>query len=223
MHVLAVLLDRGTVVKRNPAEARLWAERLQANPPPDWGAVHVQVLWARLLVESEKSEDRVRGLAVLEGLARSGHRDARGVLGIAIRNENPVRARALLEQALGSHPGRAIPPLAEMLIRGEGGPKDERRALKLLQSDSTVPGISGALGQLYLEGRLVPRDVGRGIQLVRHLAVWDHDARLRLMDLLAAHPEVRIEHPDSLLYIAIEAARASRQPALHRDRSRRSR
>jgi len=44
-----------------------------------------------------------------------------------------VRARKLLETAVRTDPGHALAPLAEMLIAGEGGPKDERRALLRLQ------------------------------------------------------------------------------------------
>jgi hypothetical protein len=36
--------------------------------------------------------------------------------------------------------------------------------------------------------------------------VWDLDARLQVLRLLAANPEVRVEYPKSVLYNAIEAA-----------------
>jgi len=45
-------------------------------------------------------------------------------LALAIRKEDPVRARALLEESRRPDPGGAIVPLAEMLIAGEGGPAD---------------------------------------------------------------------------------------------------
>lgn len=63
---------------------------------------------------------------------------------IAIRASDPVRARA-----------------ADMLIKGEGGPADPKRAVSLLSSwrASDVPGVKGALGLLYIEGKLVPRDL----------------------------------------------------------------
>jgi hypothetical protein len=166
MHVLAVLLDRGGPVKRDPAQARLWAERALAKPSKDREPADLQVLLGRLLVTSEKADEPSRGLAILEALARAGRGDAKAELAEAIRKDDPVRARALLEEALRSYPGHAIAPLADMLIKGEGGPKDEKRAVKLLHSDSTVPAIGAARGQLYLEGRLVPRDLPRAIKAI---------------------------------------------------------
>ena len=48
-----------------------------------------------------------------------------------------------------------------MLIKGEGGPADPKRAVSLLSTwgASDVPGVKGALGLLYIEGKLVPRDL----------------------------------------------------------------
>jgi hypothetical protein len=40
----------------------------------------------------------------------------------AIREDDPVRARKLLEETRRDDRGGATPPLAEMLIAGEGGP-----------------------------------------------------------------------------------------------------
>ena len=42
-------------------------------------------------------------------------------------------ARALLESAARTYAGAALAPLSDMLIKGEGGPKEERRALKLFE------------------------------------------------------------------------------------------
>jgi hypothetical protein len=68
-----------------------------------------------------------------------------------------------------------------------------------------VPGVSGALGQAYLEGKLVPRDVVKGVGLLSVWARWDYDARLRLMAWLAANPKQTITYPEGLLYDATEA------------------
>jgi TPR repeat protein len=118
----AVLLDRGTTVKRDPAAARYWAERAVANPAKGESRGDLQVLLGRLLVTSEKPEERARGIDLLERL--SGRFGAKTALANAIRAEDPVRARALLEEALRPDPGGATPALAMMLIKGEGGPAD---------------------------------------------------------------------------------------------------
>jgi TPR repeat protein len=205
--MLAVLLDRGATVKRDPAGARLWAERAIANPSGDVRPIDVQALLGRLLVKSENVEERTRGLALLENLSHS-RGDAKAYLAGAIRASDPVRARALLEDGLRSYPGAAIPPLADMLIKGEGGPADTKRAVELLsgRSASDVPGVRGALGRLYIEGKLVPRDMQKGVELLGNLAQWDHDARLELMKVLAANPGLSIKYPGGFLYNAVEAA-----------------
>ena len=69
MQMLAVLLDRGDIVKRDPAAARYWAERAVANPAKDESKGDLQVLLGRLLVRSDKPDERARGLDILERLA----------------------------------------------------------------------------------------------------------------------------------------------------------
>lgn len=213
--VLTNLLDRGTIVKRDPAAARFWAERLLANPPADWSAADAQVLAGRLLAGSPVAEERARGISMLERLPAS-RGDAQAELARAIRAGDPVRARSLLEQAARTYPGHAVPPLAEMLIRGEGGPSDPNRAIALLSSRSNLDAaaIQGAYGRLLLEGRLVKQDIPRGIEKIHHWAVWDHDARIDLMRALASHPNVRVRNAGGLLYTFKEAAELGEPDAL---------
>ena len=206
--MLAVLLDRGDTVKRDPADAIHWAERAVANPSKDVEPASMQVLLGRLLIKSTDPAEKARGIALLEKLAQAGRSDARTELAIAVRASDPARARALLEQGLSGYPGGAIPPLADMLIKGEGGPADPRRALALLagRRASDVPGVKGALGLLYIEGKLLPRDLKKGVDLLRTWASWDYDARLKLMKILADNPDLTITYPGSILYDATEAA-----------------
>ena len=51
--------------------------------------------------------------------------------------------------------GAAIPALADMLAKGKGGPADPKHAFALLSRRfwSDAPGVKGALGQAYLEGK----------------------------------------------------------------------
>jgi hypothetical protein len=208
IHILTILLDRGSTVKRNPAEARFWAERLHANPPPDVGHAVTGVLLGRLLAASPQPDERRRGLEFLEELARTGQFGARSELAKATRAEDPVRARALFEATLRSDPGGAVPPFVDMLIKGEGGPADPGRALALLSrvTASDPAGIRAALGRILLEGRLLPRDVPRAVDLILSLAQWEQGAQLEVMGLLAEHPEIRIAHPDSFLRRGVEGA-----------------
>ena len=205
--MLAILLDRGDTVRRDPAAARYWAERAIANPAKDTSRGDLLVLLGRLLVTSNKPEERARGLEILERLSAPGHYQygARTALAKAIRKDDPVRARTLLEEARRPDPGGATPVLAEMLIAGEGGPADPKRALSLLKAPADTAGVKGVLGQLYLEGRLVPRDVQEAVRLIGMAGQWDLDARLQVLRLLAANPGVRVKYPKRVLYDAAEA------------------
>ena len=70
--MLAILLDRGTTVKRDPAAARYWAGRAVANPAKDANTGDLLVLLGRLLVTSDKPDERARGLDILERMAKAG-------------------------------------------------------------------------------------------------------------------------------------------------------
>lgn len=202
MLMLTVSLERGDVVKRDISEAILWAQRLAIQPPKDWSVADAQVMLGRILVKSANAADRARGIMVLSGLARG---DAMATLAETIRTEQPERARTLLEDALRSYPGHAVGPLADMLIKGEGGPADPKRALSLLQSKAQDVGLVKAeLGKLYLDGKLVPRNVDEAARLISLGAVWDYDLRLLLAKILSEHP-VSIAHPQGLLTSLTEA------------------
>jgi TPR repeat protein len=204
--MLAILLDRGTTVKREPAAARYWAGRAVANPAKDASPGSLLVLLGRLLVTSDKPDERDRGLDILERMAKAGVFGAKRELAIAIRKDDPVRARTLLEESLRPDPGGAPPPLAEMLIAGEGGPADPKRALSLLTKRTDTTGVKVVLGRLYLEGKVVPRDPQRAALLFDEAGAWDLDARTEVVRILAANPEVRITNSKHLLYYATEAA-----------------
>jgi TPR repeat protein len=217
MWILAVLLDRGSTVKRDPAGAIHWAERAMAKPPKDTSAADIEVRLGHFLAKSSNPEPRARGIEILERHARARARgDAKAYLAKAIRANDPVRARALLEEGLRSYPGHALPSLADMLIKGEGGPKDDKRALSLLQgrTASDVAAVKAALGRLHLEGRLVPRDIPEAVRLIRGEAIWDQEVRLEVMGLLAANADIRITNPGGFLYDATEAAELGEPGAL---------
>jgi TPR repeat protein len=202
-------LEDGDIVKRDPVAARYWAERAVANPNPSRYASKDDLLvtLGRLLATSDKPDERARGLDILERLSAPGHYQygAKTELAQAIRKEDPVRARALLEESRRPDPGGAIVPLAEMLIAGEGGPADPRRAVSLLKGTSDSWMAKGMLGRLALEGKWVPRDVQEAVRLIDISSGYDFDARLQVLRLLAEHPEVRVNYPKRVLYDAVQA------------------
>jgi TPR repeat protein len=204
---LVAILSRGGPIKHDPAGARYWAKQALANPPKNVRPVDVQVAVGQLLSESDKADERQRGIDLLEPLAKAGRGDAQANLAVAIRNTDAVRARQLLESARGTYPGAALAPLSDMLIKGEGGPKNERRALSLLKGSAYDAYHSKwALGQLTLEGRLVPRDVAAAVKLLGPWSQYDYDTRLQIVRLLAEYPEVQVAYPERFIYRAIEDA-----------------
>ena len=93
-----------------------------------------------------------------------------------------------------------------MLIAGEGGPADPKRAVSLLKGVADSWMAKGMLGQLMLEGKWVPRDIQEGIRLIDLASSYDYDTRIQVLRLLAEYPQVRLNYPGHLLFDAEEAA-----------------
>ena len=199
-------LEDGDIVKRDPVAARYWAERAVANPAREASKGSLLVTLGRLLATSDKPDERARGLDILERMAKAEVFGAKRELAIAIRKEDPARARTLLEESRRPDPGGAIVPLAEMLIAGEGGPADPKRAMSLLKGASDSWMAKGMLGRLALEGKWVPRDIQEAVRLIDISSGYDLDARLQVLRLLAENPEVRVNYPKRVLYDAVQAA-----------------
>ena len=204
---LATILRRGGPIKHDFANSRRWGERALTNPPKEMRPTDVAVVVGEWLSESDNADERKRGLDILEPLAKAGRGDAQAYLAVAIRGADPVRARQLLESAVRTYPGHALAPLSDMLIKGEGGPKDEKRALSLLnRSAYDAQHAKWMLGQLTLEGRLVRRDVAAAVKLLGPWSQWDYDTRLQVVRLVAENPEVEMSYPDRFLFTATEDA-----------------
>jgi TPR repeat protein len=206
MFRLATALYRGGVgLKRDLANARIWGERALAHPPRGMRASDIQPVVGAWLSQSDDPQVRDRGIALLEALPGRG--DAQAHLAEAIRAGDPVRARKLLETAVRTYPGHALALLAEMLIAGEGGPKDERRGLSLLQrAPADAQQAKALLGCLTLEGRLVRRDVSQAVALLLPWSQWDYATWLLIANVLAVNPDVPLARPDGFLYDALEFA-----------------
>jgi TPR repeat protein len=206
MQRYAINLEQGYIIKRDIDAGARWMEATYKNPAKDTSPADVVVMTARMLIESPDPEKRARAVRILEQVKRS---DAKAWLGVAIRNDDPVRARALFEETLGAWPGISLAPLADMLIKGEGGPKDEKRALKLLQSHSrgnAPSSINEALGKLYAEGRLVPHDPQKAYDLMSGAAQWSIGKRIALGRFVAENPTVQPPRPKAILYDLTHAA-----------------
>jgi len=200
---LATILTRGGPFKHDMAGARYWGEKALAKPPKGMRPADVAVIVGHWLSESDNADERQRGIDILERLTKAGRGDAQAYLAVAVRGSDPVRARKLLEQVVRTFPGHAEAPLADMMIKGEGGPKDEKRAVTMLQrSVYDAQHSKWMLGQLMLEGRLVKRDVAAAVKLLGPWSQWDYDARLQIVQVLAENPDVQMGYPERFLYTA---------------------
>lgn len=105
-------------------------------------------------------------------------------------------------------PATQFPTLADMLIKGEGGRNEEKRALSLLtgRQASDVAAVKAALGRLMIEGRVIQQNIPEGIQLLRRDAIWSLEAQIDVMAHLRANPQVGINRPNDFLYDALEVA-----------------
>jgi len=203
-------LSRGTILKRDPAEAITWARQVMTRSPNDRDQASMVITLGATLVKSTKPEERQEGLRLLERVAH-GRGNVLGIMAEALRADDPVRARKLLEEAIKLWPGYSG-DLADMLLKGEGGPKNERRAVSLVGGGwwwwgraSDAPSVRAMYGRLLVEGRLVTRDVKKGIELIFQ-GSNDYDTRLELIRALVANPQVPLDYPDGFLYDATVAA-----------------
>jgi TPR repeat protein len=202
----AIDLEQGGIIKRDIDAAAHWMEQAIAKPAKDAYPSEYPIYLGRMLIESSDPDKRARGIRLLEADNRPG---ARAQLATAIRKDDPVRARGLLEGSLRAWPGTALPPLADMLIKGEGGPEDSKRALKLLQSHSNASApasINAALGRLYAEGKLVPRDLQKAAELMSGETQWSVGAKLGHARFLTDNPTVKTSNPKRIVYDLTQAA-----------------
>lgn len=197
----AVNLDQGSIIKRDVDAAAYWMERAYKNPPKNYSQSDIVLATARLLAQTTDPQKRARGIHILE--ANPGDSRAKASLGEAIRKDDPARARALFEDTLRAWPGISLPPLADQLIKGEGGPADPKRAVKLLQSysnKSAPASINAALGKVYAEGKLVPQDLQKAAELMSGETQWSVQAKLDYARFLTDHPAVEPYNATRFLY-----------------------
>ena len=118
---LATIKSRGGPFKHDMVEARKWGERAVANPPKEVGAGLVRLVVGHWLSLSDDADQRKRGIALLESLGERA--DAQAYLGEALRKDDPVKARALLEGAVRREPGRLFGAVRRDAAQRRGRPE----------------------------------------------------------------------------------------------------
>ncbi|WP_189434961.1 sel1 repeat family protein, partial [Mesorhizobium sp. M1E.F.Ca.ET.041.01.1.1] len=110
--------------------------------------------------------------------------------------QDAAKARQLLEARVG-HDDYAIPMLADMLAKGEGGPADGKRAIAMLRAAKNVAEAGPMLAGLLLDGRFVGRQPRAAVQLFN--GSWDLDACIRLAGSLLDYDGLRVDYPEMLV------------------------
>jgi TPR repeat protein len=112
---------------------------------------------------------------------------------------DPVKARRILEARLEKYRDKnAVPLLADMLAKGEGGPADARRALSMLRDESvrSVNGAPAILTDLLLDGKVVGRQPQEAIRVLSNS--WSLADQIRLAGLLVDY-HARLDNPGRLV------------------------
>jgi TPR repeat protein len=205
IQTLARHLERGDMIRRDLNEAVVWAERAVENPPKGSSAGDAEVSLGRLLTRLDDPQQRQRGMDLLVRTKRS---DAAVFFADAIRPTDPVRARKIYEDLLGSQESHVAPELADMLFKGEGGSANPKRAVDLLDGGSWFgdsPFLKAHYGRLLVEGKYVKPDPQKGIECMSYMTQWSIEWRHEVMDILARNPGLRISYPEGMIYDAVEA------------------
>ena len=103
-----------------------------------------------------------------------------------------VMGRQLLEQGASRRDPTCLINLATSLIRGDGGPRDETRAVSLLLQLCETEGLTGSqrsivlamTAERYLSGRGVPQSDARALVYYEAAAELDHSAAIYNAGLL---------------------------------------
>jgi len=85
--------------------------------------------------------------------------------------------------------------MGEMLLRGQGGVRDELKAREYIMKayDGGNPRATSTLGQLYLTGNLVNKDEAKGVELVKRAAEQKNPAAMSIYGTFVARGSFGIE------------------------------
>ncbi|WP_296736323.1 hypothetical protein [Mesorhizobium sp.] len=120
--------------------------------------------------------------------------------------QDAAKARQLLEARVG-HDQYAVPMLADMLAKGEGGPADGKRAIAMLRDATRNVAEAGPmLAGLLMDGKFIGRQPKAAIELLD--ASWNLDAGIRLAGLLVTYDGIRVDNPEKLIERLSDAAEA---------------
>lgn len=208
-HAMAIVEMRslrrsGGLLKRDNVEALRWADRWanlpSQGPGGEWeyqkkfeevGKLYGAAM--RIFFKEVSAEDKKKAFVLIKDMYDAGNAMALDIYGIALRDgegvdKQPEAARAVFERGIAARNSSAAVELARMLINGEGGPRDVKRAIDLLYAKPTHFGPPRAeiIAKLFLSNEFVGRDPRRVIQAMQDTpgTIEDH---MTLAGLLEDH------------------------------------
>lgn len=201
-------------MKRDLRQVVRWARRLESAPPQgieitpyeDEMRGMMPMLIARTTLEEggfPATETRA-AFKFAERTMKAGGKDTRDaaiVVAQALRvgrgvRQDPTRARAILEElAKRNH---LTPLLAEMLMRGEGGPEDGKRALEIVRAKDLQrnPRARAIEAEILLSGKVVGYRPQEAIQALD--GAYDPESFIRLAELLIDY-RPRLDRPERIV------------------------
>jgi len=191
----------------------------QGQSPGEWDKqlrAAMPLLIAQVTLEEDgfTSDEQQKAFHALEADTQSGTSGSeRSALAYikALRfgrgtTQDAAKARQLLEARIG-HDQYAVPMLADMLAKGEGGPADGKRAIAMLRdATKNVAEAGPMLAGMLMDGKFVGRQPKAAIQLLD--ASWNLDAGIRLAGLLVDYDGIKVDNPEKLIERLSDGAEA---------------
>lgn len=209
-------LHRGSkLAKRDLKQEVKWARRLESAPPQGIEMTGYEIrlrerapkmaAWATLEADGFSATESRMAFRIAEASMKSGGGDANwSALAVAkaLRagrgtRKDLARARQILEAGVEKNESM-VPVLADMLVRGEGGPPDGKRALKMLRAPQMEYNSEAMslLADILLSGKVAGY---RPHEAMRALVKSDVDEDYVRLAKLAIDYEPRFKEPERLI------------------------
>lgn len=218
-----IMLNRGVYgVRRDLKEVVRWARRMESAPPQgiantayeDEMRAAMPMVIARTTLEEDgfPATEQRAAFRYVDGAMKSGGKEAKDAVYVVVSalrvgrgtSKDPGRAREILEEASKTD-ANAVPMLAQMLLRGEGGPQDGKRALELVgRPDLERNEIArGVRAEILLAGNVVGYRPQEAIKAL--MGTYNVDNAIVLAKLMIDY-RTRIENPEALVSTLSSAA-----------------
>ena len=206
--MLAILLEPGITVKRDPVAARYWAERAVANPAKDASKGRPSGAARPPAGDvGQAGRTRPRPRHPRDEWQRPACSAPSGELAIAIRKDDPVRARTLLEEALRPDPGGATAAARRNADRRRRRPRrPQARAVAAERRAPTRRASRACWDGSISKANWCPATSSRRRACSTRPAHGTSTPALRWCGCSPTIPRSRVKNPKRVLYYATEAA-----------------